>query len=124
MRAAEQKYPGLVCGYVGFDPKVEHIVYAGSDLFLMPSRYEPCGLPQMYAMQYGCLPIVTLCGGLKDSVVTEPAEEATGFGILPLTLAKFKEVTYEAVKMFFQDKPEFQAMQLRGMRKDFSWCRA
>lgn len=124
LKGAEQKHPGLVCGYVGFDPQVEHIVYGGSDLFLMPSRYEPCGLPQMYAMRYGCIPVVTLCGGLKDSVVTEPPEEATGFGIHPLTDGKFKEVTYKALECYFRDKEQFQAMQERGMRKDFSWCRA
>lgn len=124
LRNAENKYKGLVCGYVGFDPDVEHMIYGGSDLFFMPSRYEPCGLPQMYAMRYGCVPIVTLCGGLKDSVVTDPPEEATGFGISPLTSPKFKEVTYEALVMFHKNKEEFQAMQLRGMKKDFSWCRA
>eukprot|EP00746_Dinoflagellata_sp_MGD_P147251 gnl/MRDRNA2_/MRDRNA2_79604_c0_seq3.p1 gnl/MRDRNA2_/MRDRNA2_79604_c0~~gnl/MRDRNA2_/MRDRNA2_79604_c0_seq3.p1 ORF type:complete len:961 (+),score=267.70 gnl/MRDRNA2_/MRDRNA2_79604_c0_seq3:71-2884(+) len=124
MRGCEQKYKGRVCGYVGFDPKVEHIIYAGSDLFLMPSRYEPCGLPQMYAMRYGCIPVVTLCGGLKDSVVIEPPSEATGFGILPLTLDKFKEVTYKALETFFRKKKEFREMQVRGMKKDFSWCRA
>jgi starch synthase len=124
LRSAENKYKGLVCGYVGFDPDVEHMIYGGSDLFLMPSRYEPCGLPQMYAMRYGCVPIVTLCGGLKDSVITEPPEEATGFGISPLTVNKFKEVTYQALAMFLQEPEKFRAMQLRGMKKDFSWCRA
>eukprot|EP00746_Dinoflagellata_sp_MGD_P019187 gnl/MRDRNA2_/MRDRNA2_14456_c0_seq1.p1 gnl/MRDRNA2_/MRDRNA2_14456_c0~~gnl/MRDRNA2_/MRDRNA2_14456_c0_seq1.p1 ORF type:complete len:638 (+),score=115.92 gnl/MRDRNA2_/MRDRNA2_14456_c0_seq1:79-1914(+) len=124
LRAAENKYKGTVCGYVGFDPDVEHMIYAGSDLFIMPSRYEPCGLPQMYAMRYGCVPIVTLCGGLKDSVVIEPPDQATGFGIKPLNSNKFKEVTYQALETYHQRPKEFQAMQLRGMNMDFSWCRA
>lgn len=124
VRAAENRYKGTVCGYVGFDPDVEHLMYAGSDLLLMPSRYEPCGLPQMYAMRYGCVPIVSLCGGLKDSVVTELPDEATGFGIAPVTLNKLKEVTYQALEMFYQNTQEFRAMQERGMKMDFSWCRA
>jgi starch synthase len=124
LRSSEHKYKGLVCGYVGFHPDIEHMIYGGSDLFLMPSRYEPCGLTQMYAMHYGCIPVVTLCGGLKDSVVTEPPEEATGFGIFPLTVNKFKEVTYNALDTFYHKREEFQAMQFRGIVEDFSWSRA
>jgi starch synthase len=124
LRAAETRYPGSFCGYMGFDPKLERIIYAGSDLFLMPTRYEPCGLAQMYAMRYGCIPIASLCGGLKDSVVTDPPEEATGFGIHPVTLEKFKQVFHKALKMYFLDKKALRAMQVRGMKRDFSWCRA
>mmetsp|Transcript_86723 Transcript_86723/g.250466 ORF Transcript_86723/g.250466 Transcript_86723/m.250466 type:complete len:603 (-) Transcript_86723:270-2078(-) len=105
-----------------FDPALEHELYAGSDLLLMPSRYEPCGLPQMCAQRYGSVPIVTLCGGLKDSVVVAPREEATGFGILPLTLDKYKEVCYAALDTFYNKPEEFQGMQRRGMETDFSWC--
>lgn len=124
LRAAECKYKASVCGYVGFDPDVEHMIYGGSDFLVMPSRYEPCGLQQMCAMRYGCVPIVTATGGLKDSVVTDPPEEAIGFVLDPLTLDKFQEVTYNALEMFHTNKREFQAMQVRGMRKDFSWCHA
>jgi starch synthase len=122
MRAFESRFKGSFCGFIGFDPDIEHIIYGGSDVFLMPSRYEPCGLTHRYAMRYGCIPIVTLCGGLKDSVVTQPPEQATGFGINPLNFDKFKEVTYKALETFHQRKKEFQSMQVRAMQKDFSWC--
>jgi starch synthase len=105
-----------------FIPEMEHLLYAGSDFLLMPSRYEPCGLPQMCAQRYGCVPIVTLCGGLKDSVVVEPPEQATGFGIAPLNIHKFKEVTYQACDTFVNRPEEYAAMQKRGFVTDFSWC--
>eukprot|EP00932_Pfiesteria_piscicida_P007695 SRR837773.17877.p1 GENE.SRR837773.17877~~SRR837773.17877.p1 ORF type:complete len:601 (-),score=212.50 SRR837773.17877:234-1934(-) len=121
IRAKASRWPGRIAG-VPFDPQVEHMLYAGSDLLLMPSRYEPCGLPQMCAQRYGSIPIVTLCGGLKDSVVVEPAELATGFGILPLDIHKFKEVTYAALDTYYNKRTLFQDMQRRGMETDFSWC--
>lgn len=68
------------------------------------------------------MPIVTLCGGLKDSVIVEPEEEATGFGILPLSADKMKEVVYKACQTCLQQPEVFQAMQMRGMTTDFSWC--
>merc|ERR1711920_355817 len=94
LRWGQQAYKGRVCGYVGFDPKVEHQMMAGCDLFLMPSRYEPCGLPQMFAQQYGTLPIVTATGGLVDSVidVSKGLEVATGFHMQFLSEAKMKEI--------------------------------
>mmetsp|Transcript_1391 Transcript_1391/g.3090 ORF Transcript_1391/g.3090 Transcript_1391/m.3090 type:complete len:600 (-) Transcript_1391:229-2028(-) len=121
IRSVAQRWPGKVAG-VAFDPQVEHILYAGSDLLLMPSRYEPCGLPQMCAQRYGSVPIVTLCGGLRDSVIVEPAEAATGFGILPLDCHKFKEVTYQALDTYYNKPDYFKSMQTRGMETDFSWC--
>merc|ERR1719215_577370 len=86
LRTAEHNHKGRVCGYVGFDPKVEHQMMAACDLFLMPSRYEPCGLPQMYSQRYGTLPIVTKTGGLADTVkdLSEGLDVATGFHIWPL----------------------------------------
>mmetsp|Transcript_35551 Transcript_35551/g.102423 ORF Transcript_35551/g.102423 Transcript_35551/m.102423 type:complete len:598 (+) Transcript_35551:66-1859(+) len=116
-----RQWPGRVAA-CPFDPQLEHIVYAGSDLLLMPSRYEPCGLPQMCAQRYGSVPIVTLCGGLKDSVVVEPVDVATGFGILPLNINKFKEVCYSALDTFYSKPETFRGMQRRGMDTDFSWC--
>jgi starch synthase len=68
MRKAEAQYKGRICGYVGFSPEMEHAIIAGADLLVMPSRYEPCGLPQMYAQRYGTIPIVHATGGLQDSV--------------------------------------------------------
>merc|ERR1719387_208982 len=109
LQELKHKYHGRAVG-VNFEPTVEHIMYAGSDLLLMPSRYEPCGLPQMCAQRYGTVPIVTLCGGLKDSVVTEPEEEATGFGILPLNEHKLKEITYKALDTFYNKPDVFKGM--------------
>ena len=65
---AEKIHQSRVCGYVGFSHEMEHLIIAGADILIMPSRYEPCGLPQMYAQRYGTIPIVHATGGLKDSV--------------------------------------------------------
>ncbi len=78
MRGAESRYRGKVCSYIGYNEDLAHLVYAGSDFFLMPSRFEPCGLSQMIAMRYGCIPIVRETGGLKDSV--KPYNRFTGEG--------------------------------------------
>mmetsp|Transcript_126078 Transcript_126078/g.315047 ORF Transcript_126078/g.315047 Transcript_126078/m.315047 type:complete len:609 (-) Transcript_126078:486-2312(-) len=115
------RFPGRVAG-IKFDPQIEHMLYAGSDFLLMPSRYEPCGLPQMCAQRYGSVPIVTLCGGLKDSVVVEPEDQATGFGIMPLCINKFKEIVYKAMDTYYHKPEVFRGMQQRGMETDFSWC--
>ena len=78
MRGAESRYRGKVCSYIGYNEELAHLVYAGSDFFLMPSRFEPCGLSQMIAMRYGCIPIVRETGGLKDTV--KPYNRFTGEG--------------------------------------------
>lgn len=116
-----QRHSGRLAG-IKFDPAIEHMLYAGCDLLLMPSRYEPCGLPQMCAQRYGTVPVVTLCGGLKDSVIVEPPESATGFGIWPLNIHKFKETCYKAFDTYLNRPEEFKAMQARGFVTDFSWC--
>merc|ERR1719379_558339 len=100
LKWAETTYPGRVCGYAGFDGKIEHQMMAGCDFFLMPSRYEPCGLPQMYSQLYGTLPIVTETGGLKDSVKSiEQAglDGATGFKFLPLNEERLKQELFRAL---------------------------
>jgi len=126
LRWGQQAYPGRVVGYVGFDPKIEHQIMAGADLFLMPSRYEPCGLPQMYSQQYGTLPIVTATGGLTDSVVdvSEGVDKATGFKISPLESGKMKEVVFRACEMFLKRPEDFRRMQQTAMLTDFYWPRA
>mmetsp|Transcript_75676 Transcript_75676/g.234796 ORF Transcript_75676/g.234796 Transcript_75676/m.234796 type:complete len:761 (-) Transcript_75676:176-2458(-) len=126
LREAEQRYPGKVCGYVGFDPKTEHKIMAGCDIFLMPSRYEPCGLPQMICQQYGTLPIVTATGGLTDSVkdVSMGPNVATGFFVDPLEANKMKEVVYRAADLFLKHPAEFKCMQRTAMLTDFYWPRA
>jgi len=126
LRWAEGAYKGRVCGYVGFDPKVEHQMMAGCDLFLMPSRYEPCGLPQMYSQQYGTLPIVTATGGLVDSVkdISVGIDKATGFLISHLLTDKMKETVYKAAELYLKRPLDFKRMQRTAMMTDFYWPQA
>jgi len=126
LRWAEDSYRGNICGYVGFDPKVEHQMMGGCDLFLMPSRYEPCGLPQMYAQAYGTLPIVHSTGGLVDSVkdVAAGIEVATGFHICHLGQDKMKETVYRAVEMNLKRPEDFKRMQRTAMQSDYYWPKA
>lgn len=126
LKWAEESFKGRVCGYVGFDPKVEHQMMAGCDLFIMPSRYEPCGLPQMYSQQYGTLPIVTSTGGLVDSVrdISEGFDTATGFLMPHLAADKMKEVLYKAMELYHKRPTEFRCMQRTAMSTDFYWPKA
>jgi len=129
IQQAESMNKGRVCGYVGFDPNVEHRMMAGCDLILMPSQYEPCGLPQMYAQQYASLPVVHETGGLKDSVqglwdVARDRETATGFLFSPFEENSLKERLYQAMNIFQHDKDVFRQMQTNAVRSDFYWPRA
>jgi starch synthase len=107
--------PGRVAVRIGFDNALAHLIEAGADMFLMPSRYEPCGLNQMYSLRYGTVPVVRATGGLDDTI-----EEDTGF--------KFTEYSGEALlaslrsaARAFADQDAWRAMMLRGMAQDFSW---
>eukprot|EP00932_Pfiesteria_piscicida_P016915 SRR837773.382.p1 GENE.SRR837773.382~~SRR837773.382.p1 ORF type:complete len:475 (+),score=206.46 SRR837773.382:31-1425(+) len=129
LRNAEAQNKGRVCGYVGFDPKVEHRMMAGCDLILMPSQYEPCGLPQMYAQAYGALPVVHETGGLKDSVqglwdVGRDRSTATGFLFNPFEVNPLKERLYQAMHVYHHDRALFEQMQQNAMRSDYYWPRA
>mmetsp|Transcript_90138 Transcript_90138/g.197420 ORF Transcript_90138/g.197420 Transcript_90138/m.197420 type:complete len:736 (+) Transcript_90138:202-2409(+) len=126
LRWGEQKFPGRVCGYVGFDPTVEHQIMGGCDLFLMPSRYEPCGLPQMYSQRYGTLPIVTATGGLVDSVkdVSLGCDQATGFHMAHLDANMMKKVVYAAAELCLKAPQDFKAMQKTAMAENFYWPKA
>mmetsp|Transcript_87544 Transcript_87544/g.245926 ORF Transcript_87544/g.245926 Transcript_87544/m.245926 type:complete len:616 (+) Transcript_87544:93-1940(+) len=126
LKWAEGRWKGRACGYYGFDPQVEREIVAGGDFFLMPSRYEPCGLPQMCAMAYGTVPIVHATGGLRDSVVNWYTDEAaaTGYHIWPLNEHSLKKVVFDALDVYFR-KPELHsAMMMRAMAQDFGWVRA
>jgi len=126
LRWAETNHRGRICGYVGFDPKVEHQMMAGCDLLLMPSRYEPCGLPQMYSQMYGTLPIVHATGGLVDSVkdISEGIEVATGFHVSPLSSDTLKETVYRAVELNLKRREDFCRMQRTAMQSDYYWPKA
>jgi len=123
---AEAMNRGRVCGYVGFDPCVEHRMMAGCDLLLMPSQYEPCGLPQMYAQMYGTLPVVHETGGLKDSVrglwdEGKDQDTATGFPFCGFDESALKQRLCQAVWMFHHNKQMFRKMQRNAMNLDHYW---
>ena len=108
---------------IGYDESLSHLIEAGSDFFLMPSQYEPCGLNQMYSMLYGTLPIVRRTGGLADTVeqYNESTGEGTGFLFDQLTPGAIYDTVGWAVYAYYNKKDHIKAMQKRGMKKDFSW---
>ena len=119
-------WPRKACGYVGFSEPLAHRIEAGADLFLMPSRFEPCGLNQMYSMRYGTVPIVHATGGLADTVQTvDPArDQGTGWAFRNFTAESFLDAIGWAL-LTFRGYPEaWREIQLRGMRQDFTWERA
>lgn len=112
--------------YIGFDNGLAHRIEAGSDFLLMPSRFEPCGLNQMYSLRYGTLPIVRATGGLADTVqnYTEPTAGGTGFVFGDLTPDSIANTMGWALSTFFDRPKHIQAMRKRAMAQDFSWERA
>lgn len=130
LKATENQYKGRVCGYAGFDPKVERTMMAGCDFLLMPSRYEPCGIPQMVALAYGTVPIVHATGGLKDSVKDarsgdpEVRSNANGYYVCPLSADKMKETLWVALETYMKNRPEHIRLMKNGMNEDFYWSKA
>lgn len=126
--ALENAFKKKVCGYVGFDPCVEHRMMAGCDILLMPSQYEPCGLPQMYAQQYGTLPLVHETGGLRDSVrglwSDNDAQVATGFVFSGFTEHALRDRLQHALEVYHHRKLIFRRLQENALRTDFYWPRA
>jgi starch synthase len=117
------RFPGKAGAFIGFDNAKAHRVYAGSDLFLMPSRYEPCGLGQLSAKRYGALPIVRRTGGLNDTVTSFDEYDGTGdgFSFNDLTPLSIANTVGWAVATWY-DRPEaFAALRERGMRDRFAW---
>jgi starch synthase len=131
LTAAAQRYPDRIKVRLTFDVPLSHLVQAGSDFFLMPSRYEPCGLSQLYSMAYGTVPIVRRTGGLADSVrdinpVYRKHKNATGISFVPLTVDALVKSIRDAMRLY-ADKAAFATVQHAGMNEDFSWersCRA
>jgi starch synthase len=121
-RRLVRQYPGRFAAKFGYDNELAHKIEAGADMFLMPSRYEPCGLNQIYSLKYGTVPVVRATGGLDDTI--EPFDVRTGKG----TGFKFHEYTPEALLTSVQAalalyaKPkEWRKLMLNGMARDFSW---
>ena len=122
-RSVEARYPDRFKCYIGYSDEIAQKIYAGCDLFLMPSKFEPCGLGQMIAMRYGTLPLVRETGGLKDTV--QPfnvySGEGTGFTFTNFNSYDLKEVMFLAINTYNNNKIAFKKMVKSAMEKDFSW---
>jgi len=117
-------YPDRFGCHIGYSNKLAHLVEAGSDFFVMPSRYEPCGLNQMYSMKYGTVPIVRSTGGLEDTVSNysvENIDSATGFKFYDLYPDALRETMRWAASVYRNDSSAFEKVIKNGMRSDFSW---
>ncbi len=122
LAAEAPKYPGKLGVKIAFDNKIAHLIEAGADMFLMPSRYEPCGLNQMYSLKYGTIPIVRATGGLADTVVPvgTPKEPGTGFVFWDYTPEAFLKAIHEAL-VAFGNKELWRKVMANAMAQDFSW---
>jgi len=120
------QYPDSCRTVIGFDNALAHRIYAGADILLMPSMYEPCGLNQMYALRYGTVPVVRLTGGLADTVIPfhgANLAEANGFGFLSTNAADFFTATWLAM-LNYRESKTWRRLQANGMAADFSWERS
>jgi starch synthase len=116
----EKLFPSRFRAALRFDSSLSHRMYAGGDILLMPSRYEPCGLSQLIAMRYGCIPVARATGGLVDTIQVSPKKEQTGYlfpSSTPASMVKELEAVLRDIKSPFK----WKAMQRRAMSKDFSW---
>lgn len=122
----EGKYPGTMTARIQFDPALSQRMYAGADLFLMPSLFEPCGLSQMIAMRYGTLPIVRETGGLKDTVApyNQFTGEGTGFSFANFNGDEMGDAVFRAARLFWDDRAAFDKLVGNAMAADFSWTRS
>lgn len=116
----EKKYPDKLKAYLTFDDTLAHKIEAASDMFLMPSRFEPCGLNQMYSLKYGTVPIVRKVGGLADSVINHDSENGTGFVFEEYTSEAMIEAFKKAVSAY-QIRRVWVKIMKNGMKQDFSW---
>ena len=123
LKALALKYPENLYVRLEFDEPFAHLIYAGSDIFLMPSQYEPCGLAQMISMRYGTPPVVRATGGLVDTVTDNHESGGTGFSFFEYRPDSFASCVRRAIKSM-QDKAEWTALTERCMRQDFSWKRS
>lgn len=126
LRYFEGKYPGTMAARIQFDPALSQRMYAGADLFLMPSLFEPCGLSQMIAMRYGTLPIVRETGGLKDTVIpyNQYTGEGTGFSFTHFNGDEMADAVFRAARLFWDNRDAFNGLVENAMKADSSWKRS
>lgn len=122
-RYLESKYPERFKCYIGYSDPVAQKIYAGCDIFLMPSKFEPCGLGQLIAMRYGTLPLVRETGGLKDTVLPYNmyTSEGTGFSFKNYNAIEFKDTIFRAIDVYNNNKDHFKQLIKQAMEKDYSW---
>ncbi|MEM2869911.1 MAG: glycogen synthase GlgA [Thermoplasmata archaeon] len=120
MKALAEEYPDNLRVVLDFDDRLARRIYASCDAFLMPSKYEPCGLGQMISLRYGAIPIVRRTGGLADTVIDASRPDGNGFVFDDYTPAAFVEAV-ERARTLFRDPDRWRALVLRGMAADFSW---
>ena len=120
---AEQQYPGRVAARFQMDEGLAHKIYAGADMFLMPSQFEPCGLSQMIALRYGCVPVVRETGGLRDTVLSynHYNNAGNGFTFFNYNAHDMLFVIRRALRYYWEHKDIWWQLQQRGMRGDYSW---
>ncbi len=123
MKELQKKYKDKISVHLAFDDKLAHKIEAGSDMFLMPSRYEPCGLNQLYSMMYGTVPVVRATGGLADSVIPFNAKtgSGTGFSFEEYDSGEMLETLKSAIALYTDDKKSWKKLMRNGMRCDYSW---
>lgn len=117
----QKRHPGWVHVWYGYNEPLAHRIIAGSDLFLMPSRTEPCGLTQLYSLRYGTLPLVRHTGGLADTVQDVASGEGNGFSFGPVDLGHFSSVLDRALGLYEHFPDEWKAAMKRAMKADWSW---
>jgi starch synthase len=125
LKSLAQKNPGRIGLKIGFDNPLAHKIEAGADMFLMPSRFEPCGLNQIYSLKYGTVPIVRAVGGLDDTIEDYRPETGlgTGFKFKEYTSARMMEAVRRALEVY-RERPAWEKLMIRGMAADFSWDRS
>ncbi len=126
LRYFQDKYPGTMAACIEFDPALSQRMYAAADMFLMPSKFEPCGLSQIIAMRYGTLPIVRETGGLKDTVqpYNEFTGEGTGFSFTNFNGDEMGDAVFRAARLFWDNRDAWNQLVTQAMSQDFSWTRS
>ena len=126
LRYFQNKYPGTMAARIEFDPALSQRMYAAADMFLMPSKFEPCGLSQIIAMRYGTLPIVRETGGLKDTVqpYNEFTGEGTGFSFTNFNGDEMGDAVFRAARLFWDNRAAWDQLVTQAMSQDFSWTRS